>query len=154
MPKFSVVADNLKKIYKNSRKVTNIKILREIYKNSVKVTKGKKQRLRPRRLKNDVNLVYNEDSPSYCEPNKSLGIRGVGGRLCNPNEYNGTLSCSVLCCEYGYDKERRRTHDNCKCTFHWCCTVKCQKCNERIVNEFRCKRPALDSLHSHSNYER
>ena len=51
----------------------------------------------------DEDLVYSQDSPNPCNPNKTLDIPGTRGRRCYP-EKQGRGSCDMLCCNKGYYK--------------------------------------------------
>ncbi|XP_060996757.1 protein Wnt-9b [Dama dama] len=77
------------------------------------------------------DLVYMEDSPSFCRPSKYSP--GTGGRLCSRE-----ASCSSLCCGRGYDTQSRLAAFSCHCQVQWCCYVECQQCvREELV--YTCK---------------
>ncbi|OWK15181.1 hypothetical protein Celaphus_00001411, partial [Cervus elaphus hippelaphus] len=77
------------------------------------------------------DLVYMEDSPSFCRPSKYSP--GTGGRLCSRE-----ASCSSLCCGRGYDTQSRLAAFSCHCRVQWCCYVECQQCvREELV--YTCK---------------
>ncbi|XP_024836921.2 protein Wnt-9b [Bos taurus] len=77
------------------------------------------------------DLVYMEDSPSFCRPSKYSP--GTGGRVCSRE-----ASCSSLCCGRGYDTQSRLTAFSCHCQVQWCCYVECQQCvREELV--YTCK---------------
>ncbi|XP_045746154.1 protein Wnt-9b [Mirounga angustirostris] len=67
------------------------------------------------------DLVYMEDSPSFCRPSKYSP--GTGGRACSRE-----ASCSSLCCGRGYDTQSRLVAFSCHCQVQWCCYVECQQC--------------------------
>ncbi len=77
------------------------------------------------------NLVYSSESPDYCQPNRKLGSLGTGDRSCEPG-LRGVGGCDHLCCGRGYRHETVTVYENCKCTFEWCCTVKCETCINQI----------------------
>ncbi|XP_040100298.1 protein Wnt-9b [Oryx dammah] len=78
------------------------------------------------------DLVYMEDSPSFCRPSKYSP--GTGGRVCSRE-----ASCSSLCCGRGYDTQSRLAAFSCHCQTQWCCYVECQQCvREELV--YTCKR--------------
>lgn len=52
--------------------------------------------------------------------------------------YLGTDGCDLLCCGRGYNTHQYTRTVQCKCEFHWCCTVKCDTCTEKI-EEYTCK---------------
>ncbi|XP_070569792.1 protein Wnt-1-like [Ptychodera flava] len=82
----------------------------------------------------DKDLVYFEESPDFCEPNKRVGSLGTTGRQCN-NTSLGIDGCDLLCCGRGYKSDVEEVTERCSCTFHWCCQVKCETCvTTRIVN--------------------
>ncbi|XP_052514595.1 protein Wnt-9b [Budorcas taxicolor] len=77
------------------------------------------------------DLVYMEDSPSFCRPSKYSP--GTGGRVCSRE-----ASCSSLCCGRGYDTQSRLAAFSCHCQVQWCCYVECQQCvREELV--YTCK---------------
>lgn len=79
-----------------------------------------------------MDLVYSEDSPSFCTPNATLGSFGTQGRECNATS-QGEEGCSILCCGRGHRNELREVVHNCKCRFVWCCEVKCQICKQNLT---------------------
>ncbi|XP_037666450.1 protein Wnt-9b [Choloepus didactylus] len=77
------------------------------------------------------DLVYMEDSPSFCRPSKYSP--GTAGRVCSRE-----ASCSSLCCGRGYDTQSRLVAFSCHCQVQWCCFVECQQCvQEELV--YTCK---------------
>ncbi|XP_076877200.1 protein Wnt-8a-like isoform X2 [Brachyhypopomus gauderio] len=93
-----------------------------------------------------TELTYLEDSPNYCVKNLSLGLHGTGGRECLQSGKNLSQwekrSCKRLCHECGLKVEEKRiqTVSSCNCKFHWCCTVKCEKCTQIVSKHFCAKR--------------
>lgn len=80
------------------------------------------------------DLVYFENSPDFCERDTKLGLPGTRGRFCNDTSL-GVDGCDLMCCGRGYKTEVRDEHVRCKCTFHWCCEVKCKVCKtKRIIH--------------------
>ncbi|XP_065712447.2 protein Wnt-9b [Patagioenas fasciata] len=79
-----------------------------------------------------TDLVYVEDSPSFCRPSKySLG---TAGRTCS-REGN----CDSMCCGRGYNTQSRLVTFSCHCQVQWCCYVECQQCmQEEVV--YSCKQ--------------
>ncbi|RWS26966.1 Wnt6-like protein [Leptotrombidium deliense] len=61
------------------------------------------------------DLVYSEESPAFCEPNRKTGSLGTQGRECNHTSM-GVDGCELLCCGRGSvpirKKERNRTNFN------------------------------------------
>ncbi|XP_015232672.1 PREDICTED: protein Wnt-8a-like [Cyprinodon variegatus] len=92
-----------------------------------------------------TELVYLEDSPNYCMKNQSLGVQGTEGRECLKGDRTmpqwKRRSCRRLCHECGLRVVERRTEvvSSCNCKFHWCCTVKCERCTQ-IVTKYYCSR--------------
>lgn len=77
------------------------------------------------------DIVYSEESPNYCLPNKKIGSLGTRGRECNRTSM-GVEGCKLLCCERGHEtKEYIIERDNCNCRFYYCCKIKCQICHEK-----------------------
>nr|XP_042715834.1 protein Wnt-9b isoform X2 [Chrysemys picta bellii] len=73
-----------------------------------------------------TDLVYVEDSPSFCRPSKySLG---TAGRTCSRE-----ASCDSLCCGRGYNTQSRMVTFSCHCQVQWCCYVECQQCMQEEV---------------------
>ena len=56
-----------------------------------------------------------------------IGSLGTSSRECNKTS-TGTDSCEHLCCGRGYDTTRVTRVFQCKCKFHWCCEVRCERC--------------------------
>ncbi|XP_013164180.1 PREDICTED: protein Wnt-7b isoform X1 [Papilio xuthus] len=75
-------------------------------------------------------LVFLEPSPSYCEPDVAAGSFGTHGRHCNRTS-RGENGCETLCCGRGYNTIRTVEETKCRCQFHWCCRVTCDKCITR-----------------------
>jgi len=85
------------------------------------------------------DLVYIEDSPSYCEKDLDYSIFGTKGRKCNMNMKTQSLQdCNVLCCGRGHHTRRETIREKCGCKFIWCCDVKCKIC-EKEQNVHYCK---------------
>jgi hypothetical protein len=50
----------------------------------------------------------------------------------------GTDGCDLMCCGRGYNTHQFTRTKQCRCTFYWCCYVKCDTCVER-TEEYSCK---------------
>jgi len=85
----------------------------------------------------DGDLVYLHASPDFCEPDPKTGSLGTHGRLCNKTS-RATDGCDLMCCGRGFVTRRTVVVERCRCTFHWCCYVRCQKC-EVEVEEYICR---------------
>ncbi|XP_075213148.1 protein Wnt-6-like isoform X2 [Lycorma delicatula] len=84
-----------------------------------------------------TDLVYSEDSPDFCWPDRKTGSLGTQGRECNATS-PGVDGCELLCCGRGYDSRQIREKVNCKCRFRWCCEVTCSTCvHRRTINTCR-----------------
>ncbi|XP_046338482.1 protein Wnt-1-like isoform X1 [Haliotis rufescens] len=109
----------------------------------VKGNKGRGRGRRRRRFNfNPVNvnhkkpgrrdLVYFENSPSFCEKDNGIGFQGTLGRECNATSI-GVDGCDLMCCGRGHTTEKYIVTERCSCTFHWCCHVKCKTCTRTKV---------------------
>lgn len=72
-------------------------------------------------------MVYYENSPTYCDTIQEINSYGTAGRVCNKT-VDAVNSCSSLCCGRGFFTVRIHRIEKCNCRFHWCCYVECQKC--------------------------
>lgn len=83
------------------------------------------------------DLIYSEESPDYCYPDRVTGSLGTTGRVCNSTS-PGVEGCELLCCGRGYDTRTTKTRVNCHCRFKWCCEVTCKVCTvKKHVNTCR-----------------
>ncbi|CAJ0928757.1 unnamed protein product, partial [Mesorhabditis belari] len=118
MPKFSEVAEMLKKRYDNFA----VQVAKKVRKRLRRKERGQRQ------LEIRGNeLTYLLRSPSYCERNDTLGILGTSGRECVHRSHNSD-DCDLLCCGRGYNTRMERRTTQCQCKFVWCCQVKCKEC--------------------------
>jgi len=119
------------------REVGTILKERYDYATQIRVSNRNRGKLRPlqrkiKAIKRDEfekDLVYFEDSPSYCEKDSTLSIPGTRERVCKVDSL-GTDNCNTLCCERGYNTVHRTIKKRCQCHFHWCCYVLCEECVE------------------------
>ncbi|KAK7940565.1 hypothetical protein WMY93_003891 [Mugilogobius chulae] len=116
------------------------RLLKYKYDNSVKVLSvtnaatGETELAGPRRHRQNLrttDLVYLEDSPSFCRASRYSG--GTGGRTCAKD-----TTCQSLCCGRGYNTAMRLTSLSCHCQVRWCCHVECQTC-VREEEVYTCK---------------
>lgn len=84
----------------------------------------------------ELDLIYSETSPDFCERMKETGSLGTHGRECN-NTSIDVGGCDLLCCRRGYQKFQQTVRKNCKCRFHWCCEVECEVCRS-VETVYRC----------------
>ncbi|XP_074600854.1 protein Wnt-2b-like [Brevipalpus obovatus] len=94
---------------------------------------------------NKDSLLYLDESPDYCTPDLRNGAEGTLGRTCNNNatydsswnkfRQNKLGTCQHLCneCGYGTMLVKRKSHNQCRCRFKWCCSVQCKPCPEEVV---------------------
>lgn len=78
-----------------------------------------------------TDLVYSEQSSSFCNPNNTLGSFGTQGRICNESS-PGEDGCGILCCARGFQSYSKVEQVDCRCVFNYCCNVKCDVCNATI----------------------
>lgn len=123
VPEFSEVGTILKERYD--------------YATQIRVSNRNRGKLRPlqrktKAIKRDEferDLVYFEDSPTYCEKDSTLNVPGTKERVCKVDSL-GTDNCNTLCCERGYNTVHRIIKRRCRCHFNWCCYVLCDECVE------------------------
>lgn len=65
--------------------------------------------------------------------------------------FAGTDGCDLLCCGRGYNTHQFTRTKQCRCTFYWCCYVKCDTCVER-TEEYSCKWRAGPNEPQQSNH--
>lgn len=135
LPPFGQIGDYLMKAYRHSKRVVP-----QWGPRSPQFLKLKRSK-RPHRKPRPRDLVYLENSPNYCEKEKSVGSLGTVGRECNrtSSEIDG---CDLLCCGRGYNTHQYMRTWQCNCKFHWCCYVNCDTCREKTEN-YVCKWYAI-----------
>lgn len=74
-----------------------------------------------------LDLLYNQNSPDFCQPSERYDIKGTKGRQCSENP-NASNKCETLCCGRGYKIEVREEKYNCECQFKFCCQLNCKTC--------------------------
>lgn len=77
------------------------------------------------------DLVYLQESPSFCNRNKKFGTLGTKDRVCD-SKSKGPQGCDVLCCNRGYEKIVETEKRQCKCKFKYCCEVTCETCEKKV----------------------
>ncbi|KAM8848650.1 protein Wnt-8a-like [Synchiropus picturatus] len=101
-----------------------------------------------------TELIYLEDSPNYCIKNQSMGYMGTEGRECVKGgkriPEKERKSCRKLCHDCGLKVVEKRIQvvSSCNCKFHWCCTVKCDKCTQVVTKYYCARRDAGKSSHN------
>ncbi|CAL8357512.1 unnamed protein product [Merluccius merluccius] len=105
-----------------------------------------------------TELIYLEDSPNYCERNRTLGLQGTEGRECvqggGDGDRNATQwerrSCRRLCHDCGLRVVEKRVEivSSCNCKFHWCCTVKCERCAQTVTKYYCARRERVRTPHN------
>lgn len=116
MPPFTFVGEQLKDKYDGAPKVTGD--------NDGKTLIPEGDTIKP---PSTQDLVYTEESPDFCVPNKKFGTNGTVGRLCNATS-NGPDGCDIMCCNRGYEQKTFEVKKKCSCKFVWCCQVICDIC--------------------------
>ncbi|XP_037789093.1 protein Wnt-6-like [Penaeus monodon] len=104
--------------------------LKEKFRQAIKVTPSNDgTSIRPvgQLTVSDEDLIFLEDSPDFCRPNKRTGSLGTYGRVCNVTA-NDMSGCDLMCCGRGIRQEVLELEENCRCRFKFCCEVTCQKC--------------------------
>ncbi|KAH8371889.1 hypothetical protein KR093_009245, partial [Drosophila rubida] len=140
LPPFSVIGDKLMQKYHKAKTVQAVRGKRGLRlvlsrkKHAAAAAAAQKAALIwPKRME----LVYLEASPNYCERSIQTGTLGTAGRPCNRSGH-GPQSCDLLCCGRGHNTQHIRRKQQCRCQFHWCCSVECELCDENY-EEFTCK---------------
>ena len=134
LPPFRKIGEALRKRYRRSKFVIPYVDKGRYWRPVALVLKKSKQRHRkPRRS----HLIYVEKSPNYCDYDVTTGSLGTVGRYCNRTS-NGPDGCDLMCCGRGYNTHQYTKVWQCKCKFHWCCYVECQRCSER-TEQYTCK---------------
>ncbi|XP_045511289.1 protein Wnt-10a [Colias croceus] len=126
-PDFRVVATTIKRQYRKA-----LMVAQEELNNGVSILRGRprgRRKSRPRPAPK-TSLLFFEKSPSFCEADPKLESSGTSGRVCRTGRTSRTGSCDLLCCGRGHDLIRKSSIKPCNCTFHWCCRVDCQKCQD------------------------
>lgn len=99
------------------------------------------------------DLIYSEESPDFCNPDRVTGSLGTAGRVCNSTS-PGVEGCELLCCGRGYETRTTKTRVNCHCRFKWCCEVTCKICTvKKHVNTCRWSISRIRNIHAQSSRE-
>lgn len=139
--KLKTLYDNARKVEPENQQRTGLKLVLVGTRNSPTVADESQRLMKSskeiRQSPSKNELLYTEDSPSFCERDVTLGILGVTGRICSkdPSSIN---SCSSLCCGRGYNQFYIRKVTKCACKFKFCCSVQCNTCNSQTLVA-RCK---------------
>lgn len=120
MPGLRHIATVLKELYKKARKIVAVNEKRH----GTAIVRA----LNGENPPSTHDLIYMENSPTFCDRGDSLGITGVIGRICSRNTTQDN-SCEVLCCGRGYNTKRLQAETQCRCVFKWCCSVQCKTCS-------------------------
>ena len=134
-PHIGKVSESLRKLYNDAAKVRFVKKTSSF----VKLASAKPHTKTRSASSSNLELLYLEDSPDYCQPNLLTGHKGTLLRLCDPANKN---TCRHLCEDCGYRTVQRVVHerncDKCRKHFTWCCTVSCGSCE---VTKAQCMLP-------------
>ena len=123
-----LIGNTLKTMFKNARKVEPANQKREGVK--LVLVDDRKSPKGIQKSPKKTELLYTENSPSFCQRDDTLGIPGVSHRICSKNSSDAN-SCSTLCCGTGYNQYLVRKESPCECKFKYCCFMQCKKCSER-----------------------
>ncbi|KAH8389665.1 hypothetical protein KR215_007712, partial [Drosophila sulfurigaster] len=143
LPPFSVIGDKLMQKYHKAKTVQAVRGKRGLRlvlsrKKHAAAAAGAGAAQKPALVwPKRMELVYLEASPNYCERSIQTGTLGTAGRPCNRSGH-GPQSCDLLCCGRGHNTQHIRRKQQCRCQFHWCCSVECELCDENY-EEFTCK---------------
>ena len=98
--------------------------------------------------KHKDDLIFIERSPNFCRKMSNDGLVGTSKRMCSHSDQlagvNSTRSqllvlhekCEHLCCGRGFHSRVVEVEEDCECEFQWCCSVKCKKCQKKVVQYF------------------
>lgn len=137
LPKFRLVGDHLLTRYVGAKQVEPIRAYRAMKPTFLKL-KRQHFKGKPTEKKASLrDLVYLHGSPSYCDYNRSIDSMGTRSRSCNRTSV-GSDSCDSMCCGRGYNTHQDNRTWKCNCKFHWCCSVSCHQCSERVEG-YTCK---------------
>lgn len=132
LPPFRRVGEALMKRYYRAKKVQPVQLMKR--RQSLTLSRTRRDNnSKPKR----ADLVFLDDSPSYCNYNPNVGSLGTHDRQCNKTS-KGNDGCQVLCCGRGYNTHEYTKTWQCSCKFHWCCHVTCKECKER-TEIYSCK---------------
>nr|AFN44719.1 Wnt protein-like protein 6 [Bugula neritina] len=121
MPPFDMVGKALKDRYDGAPKVTGD--------NDGKTLIPEGKTVKP---PSNLDLVYTDESPDFCVPNKKYGTSGTMGRLCNATSFDPD-GCDIMCCNRGYERQSFQVRQKCRCKFVWCCEVVCDTCINNVT---------------------
>nr|QDW65357.1 Wnt3 [Himerometra robustipinna] len=119
---FRKLGDNLKVRYDSAKEMVVI---------TQATTRGNEYSLKPKykmfKKPTKGDLIYYEQSPSYCDYDPENGSFGTTGRVCNASSH-AIDGCGLMCCQRGYRTQRVERIERCDCQFVWCCEVVCKQC--------------------------
>ncbi|CAH2233553.1 jg13187 [Pararge aegeria aegeria] len=126
-PDFRAVASTIKRQYRKA-----LVVAQEELNNGPSVLRGRPRGRRRSRARPapKSSLLFFEKSPSFCEADPKMDSAGTSGRVCRIGRTTRTGSCDLLCCGRGHALIRKSSMKACNCTFHWCCRVDCQRCQD------------------------
>ncbi|XP_028035822.1 protein Wnt-10b-like [Bombyx mandarina] len=127
-PDFRVVASTIKRQYRKALVAAQEGQIN----NGMSVLKGRprgRRKSKPRPAPK-TSLLFFERSPNFCEVDPRTDSAGTSGRVCRVGRPSRSGACELLCCGRGHSLVRKSSIKPCNCTFHWCCTVDCQRCRD------------------------
>ena len=82
-----------------------------------------------------TQLAYYKPSPNYCHANEELKFPGVVNRVCEADDGAGLENCKKLCKDCGLQMKYKMVirKQKCNCKFVWCCFVKCEVCERKVI---------------------
>ncbi|XP_076267266.1 protein Wnt-2-like isoform X1 [Rhynchophorus ferrugineus] len=142
LPTFRQIGDALMKKYYRARPVTASPLhpgtrhvdQKRPRRRHLVLTKGK---IPIKKTPKKSELVFLQLSPNYCDRDLAVGSFGTAGRSCNRTA-RGSDGCELMCCGRGYNTHQYVKTTQCRCKFHWCCSVECDTCSEK-TEEYTCK---------------
>lgn len=78
------------------------------------------------------DLIYTETSPDFCLADPRFWAQGTQGRRCEPDS-KALHGCELMCCGRGHRTVRKTVRFNCRCSFQWCCDVRCDQCERQVL---------------------
>ncbi|KAM7285888.1 protein Wnt-6-like isoform X2 [Ixodes scapularis] len=108
--------------------------LRDRFQGAIRVTAGNSGKgfiPESPRVPGREDIVFSEQSPDYCDPDRRTGSLGTRGRQCKLGA-SGPEDCRTLCCGRKVRSRQMVVSVACNCTFQYCCNVTCQTCFETL----------------------
>lgn len=91
----------------------------------------------PRDSVDDTTLVFQENTPDFCDPNPAIGIIGTRGRQCSP-DFDSVNYCANVCCQGLFRTVTYEVPEE-VCAFVWCCRIECNIIGNKTITEYLCR---------------